>query len=113
MGFALENYDLIGAWREKDGSAAIDSTGRLPDGTPLAGPADLRSAVVSRSEAFVTTAAEKLMVYALGRPMHYYDMPGIRSVVGRAGRDGYRFSSLVLGIVESDAFQKRIKKSVQ
>ena len=109
MGFALENYDLIGAWREKDGPAPIDSKGRLADGTPLAGPTDLRAAVLSRSEAFVTTAAEKLMVYALGRPMHYYDMPGIRSVVRRAGRDGNRFSSLVLGIVESDAFQKRIK----
>src|SRR5687767_4017958 len=111
MGFALENYDLIGAWREKDGPAPIDSTGKLADGTPLAGPADLRGAVVSRSEAFVTTATEKLMVYALGRPMHYYDMPGIRSVVRRAGREGNRFSAMVLGIVESDAFQKRIKKS--
>jgi len=110
MGFALENYDLIGAWREKDGSAPIDSRGKLADGTPLAGPADLRAAVVSRSEAFVTTATEKLMVYALGRPMHYYDMPAVRSVVRRTGRDGNRFSSLVLGIVESDAFQKRIKK---
>jgi len=111
MGFALENYDLIGAWREKDGPAAIDSRGKLADGTPLAGPADLRDAVLSRSGAFVTTATEKLMVYALGRPMHYYDMPGVRSVVRRAGREGNRFSSLVLGIVESNAFQQRIKKA--
>src|SRR5688500_17323517 len=111
MGFALENFDLIGAWREKDGPAPIDSLGKLADGTPLAGPADLRRAVVSRSQAFVTTATEKLMIYALGRPVHHYDMPAVRAVVGRAGRDGNRFSSLVLGIVESDAFQKRIKKA--
>ena len=111
LGFALENYDLIGAWREMDGPAKIDSSGRLADGTPLAGPVDLRQAVLSRSEAFVTTAAEKLFIYALGRPVHYYDMPTVRSVVRRASKEGNRFSALVLGIVESDAFHKRVKKS--
>jgi mono/diheme cytochrome c family protein len=111
MGFALENFDLIGGWREKDGPAPIDSNGKLADGTPLAGPADLRRAVLSRSEAFVTTATEKLMIYALGRPVHHYDLPTVRAVVRRAGRDGNRFSAMVLGIVESDAFQKRIKRS--
>ena len=110
LGFALENYDLIGAWREMDGPAKIDSSGRLADGTPLTGPADLRKAVMSRSDMFMTTAAEKLFVYALGRPVHYYDMPSVRAAVRRAGRDGHRFSSLLLGIVESDAFQKRVKK---
>jgi hypothetical protein len=110
LGFALENYDLIGAWRETDGPAKIDSTGRLADGTALSGPVDLRKAVISRSESFVSTATEKLFVYALGRPVHYYDMPMVRTVVRRAGRDGHRFSSIVLGIVESDAFQKRVKK---
>ncbi len=110
LGFALENYDLIGAWREMDGPAKVDSSGRLADGTPLAGPVDLRNAVVSRSEAFVTTATEKLFVYALGRPVHSYDMPMVRAVVRRAQKDGNRFSALVLGIVESDAFQKRVKK---
>jgi hypothetical protein len=111
LGFALENYDLIGAWREMDGPAKIDSRGRLADGTPLEGPADLRKAVMSRSEMFVTTAAEKLFVYALGRPVHYYDMPSVRAVVRRAAREGNRFSALLVGIVESDAFQKRVKKS--
>jgi len=110
LGFALENYDLIGAWREKDGPAKVDTTGRLADGTPLSGPADLRQAVLSRSEAFVTTATEKLFVYALGRPVHYYDMPMVRTVVRRASKEGNRFSALLLGIVESDAFQKRVKK---
>ena len=110
LGFALENYDLIGAWREKDGPAKIDSTGRLADGTPLSGPADLRKAVLGRSEAFVTTATEKLFVYALGRPVHYYDMPTVRAVVRRAAKEHNRFSAFLLGIVESDAFQKRVKK---
>ena len=110
MGFALENYDLIGAWREKDGPAKIDATGRLADGTPLSGPADLRNAVLSRSESFMTIATEKLFVYALGRPVHYYDMPMVRAVVRRAATNGNRFSALLLGVVESDAFQKRVKK---
>jgi hypothetical protein len=110
MGFALENFDLIGAWRETEGAGKIDAAGKLADGTPLNGPADLRQAVLSRSEAFVTTATEKLMTYALGRPVHYYDMPLVRSIVARAGREDNRFSALVFGIVESDAFLQRVKK---
>lgn len=110
IGFALENFDLIGAWRETEGRAPIDATGRLADGTPLNGPADLRAALLSRSEMFMTTATEKLLTYALGRPVHYYDMPMVRSIVRRASADGNRFSTILLGIVESDAFQKRIKR---
>ena len=110
-GFALENFDLIGAWRETDAGAPIDSTGRLADGTVLKGPVDLRRAVLDRSDAFVTTATEKLLIYALGRPVHHYDMPTVRQIVRRAGREGNRFSALVLGIVESDAFVKRVKRS--
>jgi uncharacterized protein DUF1592/uncharacterized protein DUF1588/uncharacterized protein DUF1585/uncharacterized protein DUF1587/uncharacterized protein DUF1595/cytochrome c len=110
MGFALENFDLIGEWREYDGPSKVDSTGQLADGTPVKGPADLRRAVLSRSDAFMTTATEKLMTYALGRPLHAPDMPNVRAVVRRAGANGNRFSSLIAGIIESDAFQKRIKK---
>ena len=110
MGFALENFDLIGGWRDTELGTKIDSTGKLADGTPLAGPADLRNAVLSRSDAFVGTVTEKLMVYALGRPVHHYDMPTVRAIERRAAREGHRFSSLVLGIVESDSFQKRVKK---
>jgi len=110
MGFSLEHFDLIGEWREFDGPGRIDATGQLPDGTALNGAADLRKAVLARTDAFMTTATEKLFTYALGRPVHYYDMPAVRAIVRRASANDHRFSSLVTGIVESDAFQKRIKK---
>ena len=110
MGFALENFDLIGEWREYDGPTRIDSTGQLADGTPVSGPGDLRQSVLNRSDAFMTTATEKLFTYALGRPVHAYDMPTVRGIVRRAAANDNRFSSLVMGIIESDAFQKRIKK---
>jgi mono/diheme cytochrome c family protein len=108
LGFSLENFDLVGTWREFDGPVPIDNTGQLADGTQLKGPADVRAAILSRSETMVTTATEKLMTYALGRPVHYYDMPTVRSVVRRAAKESNRFSALVLGIIESDSFQKRI-----
>jgi mono/diheme cytochrome c family protein len=110
MGFALENFDLVGGWREFDGPSRIDSTGQLADGTPVNGPGDLRRAVLSRSDAFMTTATEKLMTYALGRPVHHYDMPTVRAIVRRAAANDNRFSSLVMGIIESDSFQKRVKR---
>ncbi len=110
IGFGLENFDLIGGWRERDGRTPVDSSGQLVDGTRLSGPADLRQALLSRSDAFVTTAAEKLLTYALGRPIHYDDMPTVRSIVRRGAGNGYRFSSLVLGVVESAPFQMKIKK---
>jgi hypothetical protein len=110
MGFALENFDAVGGWREFDGPSRVDAKGQLADGTPVNGPGDLRQAVLSRSDAFMTTAAEKLLTYALGRPVHDYDMPTIRAIVRRAGANDNRFSSLVMGIIESDSFQKRVKK---
>jgi hypothetical protein len=111
MGFALENFDLVGTWRDAEGGIPIDSTGQLADGTPVRGPADLRNALLSRSDAFVTTATEKLVTYALGRPVHFDDMPEVRSIVRRAARDDYRFGTVLLGIIDSDAFQKRMKRS--
>ncbi len=110
IGFALENFDLVGEWRDRDGRTPIDASGQLVDGTKLQGPADLRQALLSRSDAFVTTATEKLLTYALGRPVQYYDMPAVRTIVRRAARDDYRFSALVLGVVESAAFQMKMKK---
>ena len=109
MGFALENFDLIGTWRNLDGKTPVDASGQLVDGTELDGPGDLRKALLSRREAFVTAAAEKLLTYALGRVVQYYDMPAIRRIVRDAAQNDYRFSSLVLGIVKSEPFQMRKK----
>ena len=111
MGFALENFDLVGTWRDRDGDSPIDSTGQLADGTPIAGIADLRRALLDRSHAFLTNATQKLLVYALGRPVTYRDMPMVRAIVGRAEANGHRFSSLLLGIVESGAFRMRRREA--
>ena len=111
IGFALENFDLVGTWRDVDGKSPVDAAGQLVDGTKLNGPADLRGALLSRSDAFVTNATEKLFTYALGRPVQYFDMPTVRAVVHRAAQNDYRFSSLVLGVVSSDAFQMKLKRS--
>jgi hypothetical protein len=109
LGFALENFDLVGTWREKDGPTPIDPTGQLADGTPLNGPADLRRALLSRSDAFMTTAIEKLLVYALGRPATHADMPLVRAIARKAATADNRFSTVLMGLIESDAFQKRVK----
>jgi mono/diheme cytochrome c family protein len=110
LGFALENYDAIGEWRAEDRYAgtAIDASGRLVDGTAVSSPADLRVALTRRPEQFVQTLTERLMTYALGRTVDYYDMPTVRKIVRDAARDKYRFSSIVLGIVRSDAFRMRM-----
>jgi hypothetical protein len=110
LGFSLENFDLVGAWRDVDGKMPVDSSGQLVDGTVVKGPADLRAALLSRSDAFVTNVTEKLFTYALGRPVQYFDMPTVRTVVHRAAQNDDRFSSLILGVVSSDAFQMRMKK---
>jgi hypothetical protein len=111
IGLALENFDQIGKWRNFDGGAPIDASGQLVDGTRLSGVSDLREALLDRSGAFVTTAVKKLMTYALGRPVDYYDMPAVRAVVREAAEDDYRFSSLLLGIVRSVPFQMRVKSA--
>jgi hypothetical protein len=111
IGLALENFDQIGKWRNFDGGAPIDASGQLVDGTRLSGVSDLREALLDRSGAFVTTAVKKLMTYALGRPVDYYDMPAVREVVREAAEDDYRFSSLLLGIVRSVPFQMRVKSA--
>jgi mono/diheme cytochrome c family protein len=109
VGFSLENFDLIGKWRTVDNGAPVDSSGVLVDGTPVNNVADLRKAVLSRSETFVTTTTERLMVYALGRAVDYTDMPTVRAIVRDAGKNKHNFSSLVLGIVKSPPFQMKIK----
>ncbi|MET0281334.1 MAG: DUF1592 domain-containing protein [Steroidobacteraceae bacterium] len=109
LGFALENYDVTGAWRAKDLDAneRIDASGRLASGVAVGGPAQLSEAILARPEQFVQAMTEKLMTYALGRPVHYQDMPAVRAIVRRAAAQGYHFEALVDGIVASDAFRKR------
>ncbi len=109
LGFSLENYDAIGEWRTKDRYAdtVIDASGQLVDGTPVSSPADLRKALMRRPDQFAQTLTEKLMTYALGRSVEYYDMPAVRAIVRDAARDNYRFSTIVMGIVKSAPFQMR------
>ncbi len=109
IGFSLENFDLVGKWRQLDEKSPIDANGELVDGTKLDGPASLRRALLGRSNAFVNVAAEKLLTYATGRASTAYDMPAVRNIARAAGRNDYRFSSLVLGVVKSEPFQMRRK----
>ncbi len=107
LGFALENFDGIGRWRDMDGPTPIDASGVLPDGTAFDGPVEFREALLDRSGEFVRTFAEKLLTYALGRPVQHYDIPAVRSILRDAAAEDHRWSSLVLGIVESPPFQMR------
>ncbi|HUQ51834.1 MAG TPA: DUF1592 domain-containing protein, partial [Gammaproteobacteria bacterium] len=107
VGFALENFDAIGQWRTEEHGTPIDATGRLVDGTQINGAVDLRNALLKYSDRFVQTTTEKLMTYALGRGLEYYDMPTVRAIARGAAKNDYRFSSIILGIVESPAFQMR------
>jgi hypothetical protein len=109
IGLALENFDLIGGWRTEDVGQPIDASGVLADGTALDGPADLRQALLDRQDAFVAVATEKLMTYALGRGIEYFDMPAIREILRASAEDDNRFSSLVYGIVTSVPFRMRVK----
>jgi hypothetical protein len=107
IGLALENFDGIGRWRTTDSGIAIDPSGQLVDGTAIDGPDSLRKALMRYPDALVQTMTEKLLMYALGRAAHYYDMPSIRAITHDAARNDYRFSSIVLGIVNSKPFQMR------
>jgi hypothetical protein len=107
-GFALENWDAVGRWRETDSGEPIDASGGLPDGSEFNGPAGLRKALLARPDLFVRTLTDKLMTFALGRGLEYYDAPAVRKVVADAADDDYRFSSLILCIVNSTPFQMRM-----
>ena len=107
LGLALENYDAIGRWRALDEGNSIDASGTLSDGSAFNGAIELQQAIGKRPKIFVTTLSEKLLTYALGRGLEYYDAPAIRKIVNDASRSDYRFSSLILGIVNSTPFQMR------
>jgi hypothetical protein len=109
LGFALENFDATGMWRDKDRFAGtpIDSAGELPDGTKLTGPDDLRNALLRRPEQFVQTFVEGLLTYAMGRTREYYDMPTVRRIVRETAPKDYKFSAIVEAVVASDQFRMR------
>ncbi len=107
LGFALENFDGTGSWRTMDSDTPIDNSGVMPDGTQFHGPAGLQMVLGKRSEDFVATVTEKLLTYALGRGIEYYDAPALREIIREAASDNYRWSSLISSIVKSTPFQMR------
>ena len=108
LGFAMENYDGVGRWRTKDDGGLINAEGVLPDGTKFVGPAGLREAIVqTHSDEFISTFIQKLLTYALGRGVEYYDMPAVRQISRQAERDNYRISAVITAIVNSTPFQMR------
>lgn len=114
VGLAMENFDAIGRWRTlTDGLAPINASGGLPDGTTFNGVDGLREAILNRSDQFVATLTERLLTYALGRATAYSDAPALRAIVRQAELDDYRFSSLILGIVQSTPFQMRRPMAVE
>jgi mono/diheme cytochrome c family protein len=110
IGFALENFDVVGAFRTQTADGLpIKTDDVLTDGTPIRDAVTLRQALLRRPDVFVQTLTEKLMVYALGRGLTAEDMPAVRAIVRNAGRNGYKFADLVLGIVNGSSFQMRVK----
>ena len=107
IGFAMENFDAIGQWRDTDSGNPIDASGVFLDGTKFNGMAGLKKALLTHPEQFVSTVAERLLMYALGRNLQYYDAPAVRAMVREAAADNYKLSTLVLGVVKSTQFQSR------
>ena len=107
MGFALENFDAIGRWRTTSGTAKIDASGALPDGAKFSGPVELRALLAGRPDEVVSATTHKLMTYALGRGIEYYDMPTVRAIVRDAAPGDYKWSAIIMGIIKSAPFQMR------
>jgi hypothetical protein len=107
LGFGFENFDAIGAWRERDGKLPIDSSGTLPDGQSFQKPQELRAILKAKSQDFCRCLTEKMLTYALGRGLEPYDQSAVDHICSRVAKDDYRFSRLVIEIVNSDPFQKR------
>ena len=107
IGFGLESYDAVGKWRTHEGNAQIDASGVLPDGKSFNGSQDLKQILKGESGKFIRNVTEKLLTYALGRGLERYDNATVKKISGRLATNNYRFSSLVLEIVNSLPFQKR------
>ena len=109
IGFALENFDAVGRWREFEDGRAIDVAGGLPDGSTFDGVAKLEDGLLSRPELFVRTLTEKLLTYALGRGVELHDAPAVRKIVAEAKLENYRVSSIILGVTQSVPFTMRAR----
>ncbi len=109
IGFVLENFDAVGAWRRTEGGVPLNTADVLADGSNVDDVTTLRAALLKRPAVFLQTLTEKLMVYGLGRGLTYEDEPAVRRIVRKAETQGYRFSALIMGIVTSDQFQMRMK----
>jgi hypothetical protein len=107
IGFAMENFDAVGRWRDRDAGNPIDASGVFPGGEKFDGMAGLKATLVSHPEEFVSTMAEKLLMYGIGRNVQYFDQPVVRAIVKDSARNNYTFASLVLGVVKSTPFQMR------
>ena len=109
IGLALENFDATGVWRTTDNQAKapIDASTVLPNGVPINGVVELRAQLMDRPELFARNVTERLMTYAVNRRLEYFDMPQVRGIVRGAAKDNYKLSSLVLGVVNSDAFRRQ------
>lgn len=113
IGFAFENYDAIGAWRDKDGGTAVDPSGVLPDGRSFRGPGELKSILRGKKDQFSRCLTEKVLTYALGRGLEYYDRCAVDEIMEGLARDDYRFSTLITGVIRSGPFQKRTARGDQ
>ncbi len=112
MGFAMENFNAIGAWRAKDGEEKIDASGTLPDGRSFSGPAELKAVLREKKDLFTRNVAEKLLTYALGRGLEFYDARAVRQICAETARQDYKFSALVTAIVKSEPFRLRRGKDL-
>jgi hypothetical protein len=112
LGFAFENYDAVGAWRDKEGGAAVDASGTLPDGRSFKGPDGLKRILRDKKDIFARCLAEKMLTYALGRGVEPFDRRAVDKITEALRKNDYRFSTLVLTIVKSDPFQKRMAPEV-
>jgi hypothetical protein len=113
IGFAMENFNAVGAWRTKDGTFDIDPSGTLPDGSSIKGVADLKKTILAKKDLFARCMIEKMLIYALGRGLEPYDDRAVDKALAGLAKNQYRYSALVAEIVKSDPFRLRRGKSVQ